>query len=293
MTQEKTTAGVANPFANYSDSDTVTIRGKRLVLAELVDPKLFDELYLRGATEQARNAAPYAYIVDDSWFNPVLLELAAEEFDMFTGDWTKWENRYQATFRSPLNPVLGPASSLYFSLVNSSWFVNFLSSIMGIPNLIADQQLYGGGLHESRNGGKFGIHRDFDRHANTGLTNELSIITYLNKNWDPEWGGALELWDQDKSQSVQKIQPEFGRSIVMKHGAHSFHGHPKPLKMPEGQRRRSLSAYYYSNSTAPDDKSIPASTYFLVVEPKDVVVEALKSLTPPLLWNAVLKVFRS
>jgi hypothetical protein len=287
------TAGLTNPFANYSDSDAVTIRGKRLVLAELVDSKLFDGTYVGGMTEKARTAVPYAHMVDDSWFNPQLLELAAEEFDMYTGDWTKWENRYQATFRSPLNPVLGPASFMYFSLVNSSWFVSFLSKTMGVPHLMADQQLYGGGLHESRNGGKFGIHRDFDRHVLTGATNELSIITYLNKGWNPEWGGALELWDKEKSRSVLQVQPEFGRSIVMKHGLHSFHGHPKPLDMPEGQRRRSLSAYYYTNSFSLEDKSIPASTHFLVVDPKDKVVEAMKSITPPLLWNTVLKVFRS
>lgn len=292
MTSEKTTPLLANPFAKYSGSDTVTIRGKQLPIAELVDPRLFSDDYIRRLAEQASTAAPFLHICEDDWFNPDLLELAAEEFDRPDGEWTNWENRYQNTYRSSLNPVLGPASTMYFNIVNSSWFISFLSLTMGIPDLIADQQLYGGGLHESRNGGKFGIHRDFEKHARTGLTNELSIITYLNRGWNPEWGGVLELWDKEKQGSVKNIVPEFGRSIVMKHGAHCFHGHPKPLQMPEGQRRRSLSAYYYSNDAAPDPKAIPASTYFLVVEPKDVVVETLKSLTPPLLWNGVVKVFK-
>jgi hypothetical protein len=295
VTPEKSTPLLANPFAKYSGSDTVTIRGRRLAMAELVDPKLFSDDYILKLAEQAKASTPFLHIAEDGWFNPELLELAAEEFDTPDGEWTSWESRYQSTYRSTLNPVLGPASSMYFHIVNSSWFVSFLQLTMGIPDLIVDQQLYGGGLHESRNGGKFGIHRDFERQARTNLLNEMSIITYLNKDWDPAWGGVLELWDKDKLGNVKSIVPEFGRSVVMKHGAGCFHGHPKPLAMPEGRRRRSVSAYYYSNAipVKAGMRKPVSPTYFLISEPKDVVVETVRNVTPPIIWETIAKIVRS
>ena len=42
-------------------------------------------------------------------------------------------------------------------------------------------------------GGKFALRTDFTQHTMTKLENRLIFITYLNKDWLPSYGGALEL----------------------------------------------------------------------------------------------------
>lgn len=282
-----------NPFRHFHAGDSVTIRGRRLEMGDLVDPKLFDAGYIDAVRLRVENAMPFKHLNEEGWFNPVLLELAREEFaDLAAPEWTQWTSRHQQTFRSPMRLAMGPASYLYFSLVNAGWFVDLLSSVMGVDNLIPDPQLHGGGLHESRNGGRFGIHRDFDRHARTGLQNRLSLMTYLNRDWDPSWGGALELWDEHQQKSMLAIQPDFNRSVVLCHGPASFHGHPHPLKMPDGVTRRSLAAYYYTNNTDDLVRRPPQSTVFMLIGHKEKLREAMRSVAPPILWRALKRALR-
>lgn len=286
-------AAFSNPFRHFVDADAVTIRGRRLPLGDLVDHKLFDPAYVDTLRSQVANAQPFRHLVQDGWFNPDLLELASEEFAALSApEWTEWASRHQQIYRSPPNQPMGPATTLYFSLVNAGWFVELLSDVMAVPNLIADVSLLSGGLHESRNGGRFGIHRDFDRHVHTGLNNEMALMTYLNKDWDPAWGGALELWDKDRKSCVDSIQPEFNRSVVLCHGPSSYHGHPHPMQLPEGRTRRSLSAYYYSSRLLPQDaKKAPQSTQFLIFKPQERLREMARNVAPPILWNALKRAF--
>src|SRR5260370_24691553 len=43
-----------------------------------------------------------------------------------------------------------------------------------------------------------------------------------------------------------KIAPVFNRAVLFETNENSFHGHPRPLRCPEGQSRRSLAVYYYT-----------------------------------------------
>ena len=277
---------LVNPFRHYASDDTVTIRGRRLEMGDLVDPKLFDPEYVAAVRERVAQSLPFRHLSEMGWFNPLLLELAAEEFSVIP-EWTHWAGRHQQTFRSPPKMPFGPASFLYFSIVNSGWFLDLMSDVMDVPDLIPDAQLHGGGLHESRNGGRFGIHRDFDRHARNRLWNRMSMITYLNKDWDPSWGGALELWDEQKQAKVCAIEPDFNRIVVLSHGPATYHGHPHPLQMPEGVVRRSLASYYYTNGVEDPDAKPPQSTLFLLVERQERLREAARNIAPPILWKAL------
>ena len=126
----------------------------------------------------------------DGLFNPDLLDLIAEEFD--STDWRGVTGRHQRTLRSVDCPNLGSAAQLYFDTIYSGWFIDWLSMLTGVDHLLTDPKLVDGGLHETRRGGSFGVHRDFERHRKNGLRNEMVLITYLNKSWQEEWGGQLE-----------------------------------------------------------------------------------------------------
>lgn len=279
-----------------ASQDFISIRGKPLPLHGLVDPRIYDPAYADSLREQLEHAAPFPHLTLHSLFNPLLLECVLEEFDRFPDDaWRSYRNPHEQTFRSTPQTPLGPASHLYFSLVHSGEFMRFLCRLSGFDNLIADVGLFGGGLHESRAGGRFGIHRDFDRHPQTGLCNRMVLLTYLNREWNSDWGGALELWDVRRQECVTRIAPTFGVSLLMMHGRDSYHGHPAPLHMPEHIRRRSLANYYYSPG-AGDIGSETTTTNFLQPSLGYSVawgtIRHARQWTPPAVWELARKLRR-
>lgn len=271
--------------------DYICIRGRQLKLAELLNPQLRDPAYREELRERIRTAVPFPHLEVQGWFNPTLLELIDEEFDIPTEVALKSAaNDQQNVRRSFSVENIGAAARLYFSLVNSGFFVKFLTEILDVDHLIADAGLYGGGCHETLKGGRFSIHRDFDRHKITGLNNEMVMITYLNKNWKPEWHGALELWDKNKKDCVKRIEPEFGNTAIMRHLDISYHGHPEPLSPPEGVARRSIACYYYQNLHAKDDRQDQHNSQFLFPKMSARIRQFGKSITPPVVWTAMKKI---
>ena len=273
---------------NHSEINLVRIRGIDLPLDELVDFKLFEP----AACTALENAccelclSPTWYLTES--FNAALLNLIREEFDALgDGAWKAHKDSYENTNRSMMDAKLGPASQLYFDVVNSGWFTEWISSITNVPYLLPDPKLLGGGLHETKTGGRFAVHRDFCYHRLLGLRNEMVFITYLNKDWKPEWNGALELWDRERKQCEVRIQPEFGHSVLMLHGRVSFHGHPTPLSTPNGETRRSVAAYYYTSPDVDEPSEHEFGSSFLFTSRLHKLRTVAKMLTPPLLWSAV------
>ena len=274
---------VAVPAGDY-----VVIRGRRLDLARRVDPRLFDPDYIATLRKELANAKPFPHLVAHDWFDPLLLELVREEFDLYgASNWRLYFDDQQNVHRSTTYQGFGPASEIYFSIVNSGWFVDMLSRITGIEDLLVDPQLYGGGLHETRAGGKFGIHRDFDRHVRHGLDNRMVFMTYLNKDWDPAWGASLELWGGEPPHCMRSIPPELGTSVLLLHGPTSFHGHPTPMTTPEGRTRRSVATYYYRNRDAVPLRVGRVTTVFLAAHRSRRLRYLAGRLLPPVLTDAI------
>jgi hypothetical protein len=146
---------------------------------------------------------------------------------------------------------------------NSSAFVDFLQTMTGIEEaLIPDPHYRGGGLHQIDPGGYLEVHADFNRHPAFGLDRRVNVLLYLNRDWQLEWGGQLELWDRTMSRAERRIEPVFNRTVVFSITDTAFHGHPEPLRSPPGFPRRSLAFYYYSNGRPAAERSEEHSTLF-------------------------------
>lgn len=274
-------------------TDFVSIRGVRLPLAELVHRPLFSAESRDSLRRQLLEGKPFPHLVLDGIFHPALLELVSEEFDTHPGNgWFDVNSKYELFRRSTSNVRFGPATQLYFDVINSTWFIEWLSSITGVPRLLPDPSLFGGGMHESRTGSTFAVHRDFNRHPYLGLKNEMVFITYLNKGWQPEWGSALELWDKKADRCVTAVQPEFGRTILLPHGPASYHGHTQRLQAPDGRTRRSVAAYFYTSPLAGTQHGVEAGTVFMKKHRVDQAKAVVRMLMPPVLWSLAKKVFQ-
>ena len=94
------------------------------------------------------------------------------------------------------------------SFLNSSEFVDFLQELTSVEEpLIPDPHFCGGGLHQIRRGGFLKIHADYCKHPETNLDRRINVLLYLNKEWDENFGGHLELYDKEVDTCKQKILP--------------------------------------------------------------------------------------
>ena len=118
--------------------------------------------------------------------------------------------------------------------MNSFEMLLWLEALTGIEGLIPDPYFGGGGLHQIEPGGFLKIHADFNVHPKLKLDRRLNMLVYLNKDWRDEYGGHLELWDRDMTAAARRsCRCSTARSIFSTTDT-SFHGHPHPLTVPDG-----------------------------------------------------------
>jgi len=238
------------------------------------------------------DAQPFPHVVIDDFMpedvlTRVLVELPEpEEWDRHEG-WRSARRADAVKLSIPNDWTLGPTTRLLLNQFNSSVFITFIERLTGIDALVPDPHYFGGGLHQIESGGFLKIHADFNIHHRLHLDRRLNAILYLNRDWQDEWGGHLELWDPGMTRAVEKIAPIFNRLVVFATTDTSFHGHPDPLTCPPGVRRRSLALYYYSNGRPEDEISEPHGTLHQVRpgEDFDPNVEIETPPRPPLTWR--------
>ena len=68
--------------------------------------------------------------------------------------WQAFDNAQEIKLASSAEASFGPATRLFMYHLNSITFLEFLSRITGIKNLISDPGFEGGGLHQIVPGGK-------------------------------------------------------------------------------------------------------------------------------------------
>ena len=143
------------------------------------------------------------------------------------------------------------------NFLNSREVLTYLEELTGISDLIADPELYGGGVHRILSGGKLSVHADYNFHPLTKLHRRVNLLLYLNKDWKEEWGGDLHLWNKDMSMCVKKILPIFNRAVIFNITSDAYHGHPGPLKSPEGIDRLSFALYYFTKERPIEELTDP------------------------------------
>jgi Rps23 Pro-64 3,4-dihydroxylase Tpa1-like proline 4-hydroxylase len=221
---------------------------------------------------RARYAAakPFPHFYIDNFFDPALMEQVLAEFPK-PGQikWQSFDNEQEIKLASASESSFGPTTRLLLYHLNSITFLEFLSKVTGIDNLIPDPCFEGGGLHQIPRGGKLGVHADFNKHRRFGLDRRLNALLYLNKDWKEEYGGHLELWNREVTQCEAKILPLFNRLAVFGTTDYTYHGHPNPLQCPEGMTRKSLALYYFTNGRPAEEVTGEHSTLFKARAPDD------------------------
>ena len=214
------------------------------------------------------NANPFPSIILDDFFNDTFLNKVLEEFpDLSKVDSSQnYKNKNEVKYTNNTYKIFPNTIKQLFDFMNSNFFLEFLQKITSIEEkLISDKDLNGGGLHEIKTGGKLKVHTDFSRHPTLDLDRRVNILIYLNKNWDKNYGGDLEFWNQDMSLCKKKISPNFNKLVIFSTNDFSNHGHPDPINCPDNFSRKSIALYYFSKGRPISDlnnKNFKNKTYF-------------------------------
>jgi hypothetical protein len=199
--------------------------------------------------EQVRRAQPFPHFCIDGFLEPAFAEEVHDAFPTFEGALEMGrqfkavnERRKVQICDSHLFPA--PIARLHEALASQD-FLDLLSDVFAIPRLLADPELVGGGIHMTGPHGWLDVHTDFNFIPERALHRRLNILVYFNKDWRPEWGGALELWDEHVKVCHHTMQPAFNRCVVFATSEISNHG-VTPLTCPEDRVRQSFAAYYYT-----------------------------------------------
>jgi len=129
-------------------------------------------------------------------------------------------------------------------LSDPQW-LELLSYVSDIPNLRADDQLVGGGMHVMRSGAHLDVHVDFNLIEARRLHRRLNILVFWNADWDPAWGGHLELWDREVSRCEARFAPLHNRCVLFETSEFSYHGVER-VSCPPEFARCSFAGYYYT-----------------------------------------------
>lgn len=222
---------------------------------------------------------PFHYIVYDGFFKPEAAEkILASYPDVTTGNWDgttyiNQKNKFALTKFGAEHPLLQQA----FDEFNGAKFLNVVEQITGVKELLGDDELFGGGLHQSVTGAFLNVHVDFNYHQTTHYHRRMNAIVYMNKDWHDEYNGHLELWDMKETKQLENIAPVFNRCVIFETNEVSYHGHPKPLAAPGGLTRKSMAVYYYTKDRPAHEIADGHNTVYVNTEGAGGVVKNLKS----------------
>jgi 2-oxoglutarate-Fe(II)-dependent oxygenase superfamily protein len=199
-------------------------------------------------------AEPFPFVKIDEFLEPAFADDVADSMPTFEealalGRNFETVNEHLKVQICRPETFAAPVRRLHDELASPA-FLDALSRITGIPGLLADDALVGGGIHETGPGGRLDVHVDFNYVPDRNVFRRLNLLLYLNKVWEDSWGGHVELWDPDVKTRRQAFAPVHNRCVIFATGDTSFHG-VTTVRCPEGTARKSFSAYYYTREAPP------------------------------------------
>ena len=176
---------------------------------------------------------------------------------------------------------IGPAYDKLFAYLSSPQFLGAMSEMLGIPDLLFDPAMYGGGTHENLPGQELDPHVDFNFDQGRNAHRRVNLLVYLNPEWEESWGGAIQLhsnprdWEHDE---VKTFNCTFNRCVVFETNEYSWHGFERIDPPKPGLSRKCISIYLYTKDR-PKEEIAPLHGTFYVQRPLPEGIKAGHTLS--------------
>ena len=189
---------------------------------------------------------PFRHLIIDNWAEPELVRAAEVEWPELS--WPFW-HRYECGKLATKDPLRFPPACA--ELIRRLLCLR-IGELMGLDDTFADWNCYGAGLHTSPPGASLGVHLDSDHHPLTGWQRACNAILFVNTGWEPDWGGAFELWSADGRECLKRIVPRFNRLVLFEPSDISFHA---VARNTGPEPRRTLATFYWRKSMVGGQRS--------------------------------------
>jgi hypothetical protein len=215
--------------------------------------------------ERFRAAQPFPWLAIDGFLDPDFANELAASYPSYE-DAVKNGRAFAAVNENLKVQVCdyeafpAPAKRIADALCETK-FLEDLSYVTGVKKLVWDPTFSGGGLHETARSGWLDVHVDFNYLEPLQLHRRLNILVYLNPIWEEQWGGVLELWDDEVKTRHHAFAPVHNRCVLFETSDISYHG-VSAVECPAGIARKSFAAYYYTREAPAGWDGSKRSTVF-------------------------------
>lgn len=232
----------------YSDKPKLT--PSMLSEAQTIDPASVFGNWINNVEEMNTgflSATPYPHIIIPDFLQTDLANEIEAQFPVDIDNrasWHRYNNPIEVKYANDHIEQYPATIYKLFLAYTHPVFIDRMRTLTGIADLEYDEFMHGAGLHIHPQGGRLGIHLDYEKHPLTGKQRRINIILYMSRDWQPEWNGQTELWNADVSACVARSPVVFNQAVIFRTDNISWHGLPEPITSPPGIFRKSI-AYYY------------------------------------------------
>ena len=219
--------------------------------------------------QEFQRAKPFRHVAIDNFLEVDFCEALLRDFPVF--DEKRATNEHGLVGRKATVELVADISAFYrmfYKYINSERFLDAMSKLTGIPDLIADKTLFGGGTHNNLSGQGLDVHIDFNIDERNMLHRRINLLIYLNKEWEEAWGGAIELHSDPHNPTVDEAAsflPIFNRAVIFETNEYSWHGFGRIALPPDKQHlsRKSFSIYLYTKDRPAEEVLAPHTTFYV------------------------------
>ena len=193
--------------------------------------------------------APFPHVVLNNFVSNDLIHDIVREYDnILTNRFHEWK-----TYDNPLekkHTFNNLQETKYIKklseIVADKAFIQSLEETFGIRNIELDTTMYGAGLHNHATDGFLCTHLDYEINPVTHRKRWLNLIIYLNDDWNTDYNGDTELWNENHTTCVKRVYPEFNKALIFRTDNNSWHGVSRKIKCPLDTSRKTIAFYYVS-----------------------------------------------
>ena len=262
--------GGSNPSLSATDSTICGVLANTrdsLATLDALNPSVRERAAELGTAFAAN--APFPHVVIDEFLDHRVALQLLEEFPAFErGNFVGDDGKPGPKSAFRLMHRLGPTFAALDRTIQSAAFLELLGRLTNIDRLLYDPFYLGGGTHENRSGAALDPHVDFNYHPSERWHRRLNLLLYLNTQWQADWGGALQLFADPRSDPVPPvaIEPVFNRCVIFATTERSWHGFDA-VRIPKGhvtpRSRKSIALYFYTRERPAEEVGPRHSTLYV------------------------------
>lgn len=132
-----------------------------------------------------------------------------------------------------------------------------VAELTEIEDAVGDPHLYAGGISAMANGHFLNPHIDNSHDYEQKNYRVLNLLYYVTPDWKEDFGGNLELWNEDVTEAVE-IPSRFNRLVLMSTNDKAWHS----VNEVKAEGKRCCVSNYYFSPHSPNGYETTHVTYF-------------------------------